>query len=348
LIYCTCEEPSNFIGIGAVLVRDNSIDSIRFFGFLAVALLHTVSHETKVADVPAVLDHATRWAVPIYFMISGYLFESSSRPTFEKWWRMLQRLLSLFVFWELVYIAADFAIGDTERNYAPFAFLKFTLISGGVAWHLWFLPSLGACVTLFALIRRLPQVYILSISIVLFVVALLLNPYAEVTGVSAILRGLGFETGTLPSRNGPFFGTIFVAVGAFVASRDIPKHTLVFGLLAVAGFALQLFEAFSLARTGMDFAPFDFLLGTLPMGVFAFLALRHHNYGDVTAYLGRLALGMYCSHVLIFMLIRYFSPALADDFGFMALVAKYLITVVGALALTVAFARTPWLRRFVY
>lgn len=325
--------------------RNSSIDSVRFLGFVAVVLLHAVSQDSKNVNFASIADHLTRWAVPVYFIISGYFLENSNRPAFEKWKRTALRLLAIFIFWELIYnIANVFLFGETFR----FSIIR-TLQTGGVAWHLWFLTSLGVCITIFLLLRVVSWSLLLSVSLMLFLLGLLIDPYSQISGFSWVLNSVGVESGQLSNRDGPFFGTIFVALGAFIANREKSLAGINWWLIAVMGLVLQVAEAFVLWNFGEQlFAPHDYLFGTLPFGVGVFMLLNSRDYPPILGQIGRFALGMYCCHVLVLKLTRITlwgnatqSPSLYEA------ILIWSAVVVISLLVTAGMRRIPVLRSVV-
>lgn len=330
--------------------RNSALDAMRFIGFLAVALLHVVSRPDMQIGFPAFIDHATRFAVPLYFMISGYLFEKSRRPTLEKWKRSAVRLALIFVIWEIIYNLVNtyyLHIFSASQNIA--VFLARTLVSGGVAWHLWFLPSLGLCMTIFAVLRTFGWKVLFAVAIVLFALGLAIDAYASVLGVSDFLKAHGVQSGVISGRDGPFFGTIFFATGAFVATISPMQKSWKWLALGIFGLVLQMLEAYMLSRTGTtSFAPFNFLASTLPFSIGIFLYFLSLPFPPFVAALGRVALGMYCCHVLFLSYFEREGAYLADfRSDFSKSVLMYVLVVVLSAALALILSRNPVTRKIV-
>lgn len=324
---------------GSVPVRNLGIDAARFYAFLAVVVLHVGYQKSMPPSFEGLVDHMMRWAVPVYFMISGYLFQVGSRPLAQRWWRMALRLGQVFLFWQVIYLLlASVMFGPVFSDKVPIAFLVDTVIYGGVAWHLWFLPTLGLCLTVFVITSRLGWATTFWVALLFFLAGLVLNAYAPVLGGKV-----------WPTRNGPFFGLIFFVVGAWLSHRKVAVPLAMAIALFLGGVCIQLSEALLLSQSfGAPFGPYDFLFGTLPMGVGAFLLLTALPVSPLAARLGRYALGMYCSHVL-WMWVA--SGPLAIPSGTQAdvsdLILTYVFVVASSIFTTYALSRLTLTRRFV-
>lgn len=98
-----------------------------------------------------VYDSLSRWAVPIFVMISGALFLNPAR-SFDMRIMMKKNLLRLataFVFWSAVYAGVEYLQGQRLRNVA------FHFIAGGI--HLWFLYMLAGLYLIVPLLRRIAE-----------------------------------------------------------------------------------------------------------------------------------------------------------------------------------------------
>jgi surface polysaccharide O-acyltransferase-like enzyme len=317
--------------------RNSDIDAIRFVGFCAIALLHTVTTNQPTITAYALIDHATRWAVPVFFMLSGYLMETGRRSAFQKWKRAAIRLAVIFVAWEVIYYGLRAVVLGPDPRPSPIGLL----LSGGVAWHLWFLPSLGLCLTLFLLLRRFGWAVLIAVAGLFFLAGLAFGPYAPVSGAGRLI-----EIGT---RSGPFFGLIFVVLGGYIAAHPMRGRGWFWWGVALAGFTLQVAEAQLLVTAaGARFAAYDYLFGTLVFGLGSFMALRQISYPSLLGRLGQLALGMYCCHVLVRdmlgLAIGQPDPA---SLGVFDALMRWLLVVALAILVTLALDRLPLTRRIV-
>ena len=214
------------------------------------------------------------------------------------------------------------------------------LITGLDGQHLWFLPALGVAGVLFALVRgRFGWGAVLALAIVCYALALAFGPLRLL---------LDLPRPPFNTRNGPFFGLLFVTAGAWLRHRDrrVPLRTALalFGLAAL----LQLAEVGALVALGTILPRFtDTTLMTIPYGIAAFLVALaippSFRLSPLFARLARLSLGLYVVHLLFLDLAaRMLGRAtLAASLG-----AALLAVLASALCVLI-LDRIPPLRRLI-
>ncbi|MDR3450004.1 MAG: acyltransferase [Alphaproteobacteria bacterium] len=276
-----------------------------------------------------------RFAVPFFFVTAGYYLKLPKRGDSALILAYARRLLVPFLFWAMVYVLYDMATNpafpfDELRHVA---YYRHVILYGGPGYHLWFLPSLFVCILCVDVCACvMPRFYVATTGLVLFFVGLALIPYAP------LLLGNGFVF-THDTRNGPFFGMFFVAVGALFKNR-LDGLSLGQGIaLFAGGIATQVCEALFLWRVyGQDMLTHDYLFGALPVGIGAFvIALKFpvSMQSRLLAKWGGVSLGLYLSHVL-FLKICASSFDKTTAAGSVMIVACSLVST---LALTLGLAR---------
>lgn len=337
------------------------VDLMRFVAFATITLIHVGWVETKDLNVHSGLMLLLRYSLPFFFMTSGYFAERHVHESSAYLHRVVLRLAGLFLFWELVYNGIHFFVCDFGYRAMPttpreiLTYAAITLNGGGVAFHLWFLPWLAVSLTVFMILRRFGWRAVWIGSALLYALGLAVGPYNEFTGLYDQVARIFPEPAAFTARNGPFFGPIFIAFGAWVARHGdrvasvpagVPEATFLLGL---AVFAL---EASFISLHGIKMlSGFNFLFGSLIFAPALFLIVMRRSVGPVglgLARLGRYALGMYCIHGLFTLVYIQSHPAqlrlqepIADTFVTAALV------VTGSVAVTLVLARISVLRRFV-
>jgi surface polysaccharide O-acyltransferase-like enzyme len=298
--------------------RIRSVDTFRVLAILAVIALHTARHDGPRAvgygwDLLTLLDQVERFAVPLFFIVSGYFWVQACTDPREHWMRsrrVCQRVLLIFVSWALVYAAvAAIQVAWTDGPLGPprqllhawrEGRLGFALVflEGGTA-HLWFLPALAIAVLVSgALLAHGMRRTLIALAIGLFAIGLAGKPYA--------FTPIGFFT-PLNLRNGPFFGLIFFVTGIELRRWRIPSTPWPGLLLALAGLALQVLEVRWLhARWGTSLVQ-DYVVSTwiygLGVGLMALSDAAVLRL-PVLASLGPLVLGIYASHYLFVELLQ--------------------------------------------
>ena len=124
------------------------IDWLRMIAAFCVVLIHVTArfvepsvyqHANATWWLAFVINSCSRFAVPIFLMISGYLLLGRNESWLSFYRHRYARLLPPFLFWNLVYLLFGMAfahnMGVQER-------LKAFLYSWASASHLWYLPML--------------------------------------------------------------------------------------------------------------------------------------------------------------------------------------------------------------
>lgn len=320
--------------------RHSGIEIGRIIACFAVILLHQESSSYGSAGYMSDLfDQAARWAVPFFFIISGYFMPLTGR-WFATTARYFKRLFPVFVFWCLFYlaIAEDPSIHfDGLRNISK-------LLVGGPGFHLWFLPSLGICLSIAAAFIYAGAVRgLIILSVMLYLTGLALGSYS-----AAVLDLLSIDQQLdVNSRNGPFFGLIFVTLGHLIRIGTI-RPTLWSGIAVLGlGALITAVEAVLLyAAYGTGMTRHDFLVGTLPFGlgatlVFLSFDIRSPAIASAARRVGACSLGIYAVHLVV---LRQVTALLGpDSFTGGLLVAVLALAVSSAIALI--GAQIPVLKR---
>lgn len=310
------------------------IDAFRFAGFVAVTLLHTVGGKTyRTVDASKIIDLLCRFAVPYFFLTSGYMAGIGSAPLASRLWRSSVRIVPIFVAWELFYIVIAHV---PARELESFGFIKFLVVFGYPGYHLWFLPSLlENLAILYALIEFCSDETMLAVGGVFYMVGVAYSEFGE------RLPDIHWEV-----RNGPTFGLLFVIVGYLTAKREYVASAGLALSLAAFGILSELVEATALYDFGIRgfAADINFYLGTLPYAVGVFLlAVSNRSTGTTAssvAGIGVYTLGYYCIHLAFIWYFRAFFP----DTGLLNNLLTAACSVAASVPAILLIARIPRLR----
>ncbi len=134
-----------------------AIDILRFISILAVVLIHTTTrtleiNKLSVTDVPwtLFLNQVSRFAVPLFFMISGFVLELSNSANinyFQYLKKRLSRIFIPYVFWSAIYYYFVY----THHNIS----FVHALAIGSSSYQLYFIPTILIFYLIFPLISRL-------------------------------------------------------------------------------------------------------------------------------------------------------------------------------------------------
>lgn len=303
--------------------RLSSIDLFKFLSFCGVVSIHTVSavHFTQQSNlfeaglhdpIGSVLDQLSRFAVPFFFLSSGYLwFGRALRYDTSQFFKSISLMILYYVIWVIIY-ALNFIINGQEIT-LPLA-IKI-LINGGYGVQLWFLPCLGSSLVLMRYVAQSDRWAVpITIGFAVYIVGLGCGPYSPWifgTPSSELTRRI--------CRTLPISAFLFVSIGAWLrrSGRTFSLRTALAlvavgaGMTLAEGGILQQFFCVSMASN-------DALLSSIPFSVGVFLLSLHVRVegraADWAKALGSLGLGLYLLHMeYVYLLRSYFWPETLVD-----------------------------------
>lgn len=295
--------------------RNPCIDAVRILAAFFVVCIHIPIYWRPAF---ALLDPLVDFAVPFFFLTSGYLLfpvESDAKRILDRLWYIL-RLTALWVVILLAFYAMAYALHGTFDEYcgrllSSDALYRSLLFKAGIPFapHLWFLVALIDCYLLALLARALPAIRWIFLWLP---TSLLLGLAAKVSHASGFTSALAWVNELLLLAGPPWF-----FLGRFLAkrlsSRPFCLHPR--ALLAATG-------AFALARILIyHFAPdwtllYALALILLSVGVLLTCIRYPHVFsGSVAARWGRAySLPVYLLHGMIikcFSVLAKWFPALS-------------------------------------
>ncbi len=263
-----------------------------------------------------------RLAVPLFFVISGYLFfvkiddqrTKNDYENFEKFKHTIFRLLKIYIIYTIIYLPFNYLlIKDGGISSIEIIVCLRNLFFNGSYYHLWFLPALIFAITMIFYLKKYLKVnVILVITLLFYLIGMLLNVYQHQLPSNFLLDLYYkvFET----SRNGLFFGCFFVSVGAFFAKRKgfIYANTLTSLIGFVVSFILLCLECFMLRSKGImhDLASMYFMLVPCVLFLFAFLLSIDLKEKAIYKMLRATSLMIYVIHLVFIILINMLLPTL--------------------------------------
>ena len=209
-------------------------------------------------------------------MVSGYLF--FSKPfAIQRLKHQLLRILKLYIVWTIVYLPIVILKNFTDNKSISDGICEFVqnFCFSGSYFHLWYLPALMFALAFVSLIFKLKKRYAVIISSALFIIGLL---FGEYNFLFPQLKDFADAYGSvfLSSRNGLFFGTIYVCLGGIFAQYDIKLNRSVCILGSIVSAVLLLAESvFLFEFSGMSVA--NMTIFALPLSVFTFCFAKHQK-----------------------------------------------------------------------
>lgn len=334
----------------------HSIELGRVIAIFAILAMHCQMFLSYwlVDDTPwfgYLFNQATRFAVPLFFLISGYLIqpklETAALSTVKNY---IAPLIRIFVVWSIICLLMPFNLGTvmehgylTERQ-GYWGYLAQTpvnsLLEGGLV-HLWFIPALIiAAIIAGGLYQFKAKQLLLPIGVVLYVYGVLAGSYSSLTELNAPIF----------TRNGPFFSTLLFAIGIAIREKSWAINSTQALFIAAIGMLVHFSEAYLLHSEAQVFNANDFLFGTALWGVGCFMwLLTKPNLGEGFALtkLAKYVLPIYVSHLPMIIVMMNVTGILGLT-GFSKDMTTLLGTIILTLLLVIGVARTPlnrWLFR---
>lgn len=337
--------------------KSYGIEFVRVVAIFAVVVIHAYPSWTEAG---AFVGQVARFAVPFFFIVAGYFFQlklarlSDGQLTYV--WQYLWRIGLIYLTWHFVYsVWPIFSVenwgqihqagfysaikaGLLDITQSAQGHLAYFLFAGGRGFHLWFLPSLAMGISLL-FIANWCRCFAVGcvVALALFVVALLVGPY-KVTSV-----GLDYS---FNPRNGPFFSSIFVFLGAILAKRWFNASFLMGTVLIFVGLIIHMAEVYWLEYNySVPVSKQDFVVGTIFYGLGVFiLAIKWQPEGQfkTISQLGRCTLGIYVVHVLVLYSLNLLPDITAKEPFF-----RVLYTFIVSLIIVIYLKKIPYLNRLV-
>lgn len=264
-----------------------------------------------------ITDIVARFAVPFYFMVSGYFIDFSNRP---KLMRRLAAILVLYAVWSVLFITirAVFHFGYPDFFFTQNETLNSALNIGyktifyGWERHLWFFTGyIIAALTIMLLAHNTRLIFILAFA--LYVIGLSgqefrhIYPQNFVDGISSFPQWL---KQTQLTRNGIFLGIPCMAVGFLLRKHPFWKRipTVATLLLIPIAFLLQYIEGIKAYKYNQGEIS-DYYTATIIVAALILISgLQLPGRKSLLSSAGKLSTGVYLLHPLFMYLSFILIP----------------------------------------
>jgi len=305
------------------------VDLVRVIGAFLVVMAHVAYQGGGPVLISSYYYVVSRIAVPLFFMVSGYLLLRKEEPYGDFFRKRALKVLVPFFIWSLIYLLWKREGFDSGFSLKLMASYLLKILRGPRENHLWFFYAL--------------------IGLYLF------TPILRVFVARASLRDLYY-----------FCGLWFLVVPVFSFLQEFTPLRIGFELYFIAGYSgyfvlgyllgmfqysrrqlyglAFLFLIFSVGTTVLHaIVPSEYFVGYLsinivPMTVFAFILLREVQIGDrlnsFLVPLSRASFGIYLVHVIVLDVLEKL-PYTSSWFS--AGSSVYMIPLLGLLGFFVSF-----------
>ena len=335
------------------------IDFLRFIAAIAVITIHVLGpFRFLYGDIPdsdwlaaAGMNSLTRWAVPVFMLISGALLLSTERA-FQCEHYLTKRLSKVaipFIGWTIIYgLIAGFMIDDVFTGQwvssTAVDVLKNAAIDP-VWYHLWFfydfIPLYFVIPFLIPLLKKASPDHI---KLALFSWAILFIMHWLKVG-SFLQQNLVLYSG-------------YLVLGWYLFNRDNRPQLK---LWLVAGVSMLLFNFFGtwlLATETGEYSSFFMgykTLNTAVIGGMLFVLAQAYaekirgKFRTLVTLISTYSLGIYLIHPLLLIPVRELNNGFYDLFGsnWIAIPMITLVTLIVSLIFTMTLVKVPFIRRLV-
>lgn len=304
----------------------NNLDIMKFIAAILIVSIHTTPLLSLNETLSLAFENTiARIAVPFFFAASGYLFfgkianndSRTAKSAVSYWAKYTKRIAGIYLIWSLIYGVYDvyhsYQKHDHDLLRGILFYLRDLIFLGG-HFHLWYFPALLFAISaLYFGIRLMSLSKLLLLSVGLYVIGLFGDAYFGVLGDDTVLSRIVLQYSDLfgTTRNGLFFGLVFVVLGAYMYERRLTVHHSRPGLLfslSLVGLILEvvLLNQFTVIKDC------NMLIMLLPATYFLFQMLLHKqspNWSIDFKILRDSSLLIYCSHG---MFLGLYSNVLGD------------------------------------
>ena len=269
----------------------NGIDLVKFICAYLVCIVHISPIKFQIAGIASsninflLQQYFGRVAVPFYFTSSGFLLYK--KMTFDN--INVERI-------------KDYCF-KILRLLGTWSFLLFV----GSQVHLWYLGALVLAVIILSMLikKKIPLNYILIISIALYTIGLLGDSYygfIEPLKKHFLLKVIivGYENIFCRTRNGVFFGFIYVLIGALFAQKRITMNSKIAIIGSIMSMLMMLCELYLLDNYSHP-KDYDMYISLVPVTFFLFYIASHISLKNRQTYKSLRVIGevIFFTHLLI-------------------------------------------------
>jgi surface polysaccharide O-acyltransferase-like enzyme len=328
--------------------RDVAIDLMRILGAIALIVLHVggllvisyplKSHSWQVGNL---LDSASRWPVPLFVMISGYLLLEPCRTTNIKdfYKRRFLRIAPLIIIWPILYIF--WSVFFLHANFDITIWYQSMLVGSPHPGHLHFLFLILGLYAVAPFLSIVIQKLNRNSLWIMIIIIMAITTVSH--AIDFWLLGGGTPVNLL-TRWIPYLGYFILGYGIKITDirLRLPHIFICLAVLiiAVAGLNMLFMSHYGLSR-GLYFYdcpnPLIMMMSFLVFcGFYKLFKLArlekyysHNNLSLLINRLGQFTLGVYLVHYMVLdVIIRYTSPLTAN--AVLLTVVNVIGTIIGS------------------
>ncbi|QEC64938.1 acyltransferase family protein [Mucilaginibacter ginsenosidivorans] len=335
------------------------INNLKVISLFAVIVLHTASlllmdfKNATLSDWFAadLYNALTRFAVPVFVMITGALLLHREYEIGDFLKRRLSRIIWPFLFWSLVYIG--YSLYDEEIVFTSDVWKNVLLVlhqlKYGAYYHLWYVYMLIGLYFIIPVVGRFVRAAtereILYFLVVWFAVISFTQPYLSRFWPQVDVR---YFTG--------YIG--YLVLGHYLAFKELPgkRNTtglVIFYFLCLAGIAVGTY--FTTASTGnistLMYEPLGPFIILYAAGIFLLARITVYQIPGslirIRDLIGNYSLGIYLCHALFLTLLGEWNPSYKLCNPYLSIPLTALVCSVLSFVLIFLLSKIPYIGKYV-
>lgn len=305
------------------LNNQGAFDVAKIGAAILVVAVHCLPSNSDITITSFLINNVLgRIAVPFFFASSGYFLAGNDIENIETVKKYIKRLIELYFIWSLLYLPANIYIWFQNKNIALeiMGYIKDVFFVGSFV-PFWYFPALiFSVMAVHILLKYFNCKTVFLVALGIYIVGVFGDAYYGFLSVTPKIKLIfdGYLNFFETTRNGFFFGFIFVALGVYIRKNykdmDIKKSSvgLLLSLIAL------LCEAYfiSLSQEALDY---NLYFSNLAVIYFLILTLQgielpaHKRY-KVFRKISILIFGFHCGvRGILFFLAAFFKMNILVD-----------------------------------
>lgn len=321
------------------------ISNLRVAATIGVILIHATTGYLQQVPVGSFnwdyanwMNGLTRYAVPIFVMISGALLLHKEESTLDFYRKRLLKIVPPFLFWTLVYIIYYFWKSGTWANLSmqQITSISWTKFRTGANAHLWYLYMIMGLYLAIPFLRKMVkhcstrelELFLLIWFVSLFIVN---KRWQDIV----IRIDLTFFTN--------YIG--YLVLGYYLSIQDFSKSRIWFVILWLASCAFTIYITHTLSVSQQKYDPsfYGYVLPNIAVAATAFFVCIKYFSKRVTSPLwisliDKYSFGIYLAHIIV---LNYVHPQLPDAIWLKVPLAT-IATLAGSMLLVYIIQKVPY------
>lgn len=334
------------------------LDNGRSLAIFFIVLLHTsalvitnTSMHEPIWNIAIFYDSLTRWGVPVFVIISGYLLlDPSKNETWEDYYKKrFAKILIPLIFWTIFYMLWKIFIASLDgTGTVTYVSLFKSLLAGKPYYHLWFLYMIIFFYVFVPIIRRTISVMTKNELIIGIIFLFILSMINTLYGYVLFKNKALFFTWFLSYL--PYFLT-GISIRLYYVNKkiNILLLTIIGSTIALTYFGTKIISfKYGIAHGLYFYDPLS--ITVVPMSIAIFLLFKNllsftFINVEITKKFAYLSFGIYLIHPIYLDIVKiYFMPFLIDETSifniFLISVLIYIASTLSAIAINkISFIR---------